>query len=199
MLGLLCARVLPLGFLALLVGCEPLVEADFPDIEVTRPNVQVLPDPASGPSSLTFVFGFDSAKLGANNAGTNAGLQAQGQIAEVKLHRLELTAKGGVADWSFLRTFRALAFVPLKTSSTQLSKTATERQVEIADFARSGNAALGATFSVPLPEPVDLLPLVRPSSSEQHVIDVVVNLGGQPPSVSWTVDVLMSISVKLRQ
>lgn len=199
MLGLIRARVLPLGFLVLLVGCEPLVDADFPDIEVTRPNVPVLPDSASGPASLTFVFGFDSGKLGANNAGTNAGLQAQGQIAEVKLHRLDLTAKGGVTDWSFLRTLRALAFVPLKTSSTQLSKTATMRQVEIADFARSGNAALGATFSVPLPEPVDLLPLVRPSYSEQHVIDVVVNLGGQPPSASWTVDVVMSISVKLRQ
>jgi len=180
-----------LGLLVLQIGCAPLVEADFSDVEVTRPDVPVPAAPISAPSSVTFTFSFDSTKLGANPS-----LAAQSQVAEVKLHRLDLTAKGGVVDWSFIQTFHALAFVPMRNVS---SPTATVRQVEIADYVRNGAVLSGTTFSVPLPEPVDLLPLVRPRSSEYRKIIVVANLGGQMPAVDWTVDVLMSISVKLKE
>ena len=187
MSGWIRARSFPLGLL-LVAGCTPLVTADFPDIVVTLPGIEVPPPPSSAPSSVAFTFSFNSAKLGAN---TN--LQAQSQIVAVKLHRLVLTAVSGVSDLSFIQTLHALAFVPIKNSST------TMRQVEIADYVRSGDASVGATFVVPLPEPVDLLPLMRPSKSEQNKIDVVVNLGGQIPSVIWQVDVSMSISVELRE
>ena len=169
-----------------MAGCTPLVTADFPDIVVTLPGIQV--PPPSSPSAAAFTFSFNSAKLGAN---TN--LQAQSQIVAVKLHSLVLTATGGVSDLSFIRTLHALAFVPLRNSST------TMRQVEIADYVRSGDTPVGSTLTVPLPEPVDLLPLMRPSKSEQSKIEVVVNLGGQMPSVVWQVDVSMSISVELRE
>jgi hypothetical protein len=186
--GLFRGHVFRLGLLLLAAGCEPLVEADFSDIEVTRPNVSVPAAPAFGLSSVPFTFSFDSTKLGAN---TN--LEAQSRIVAVKLHGLDLTSKGGAMDWSFIQTLHALAFVPLKNSTSQ-----SMRQVEIADYVGSGAALVGSTFVVPLPEPVDLLPLLQPSLSEQRKINVVVNLGGHMPTTGWTVDVSMSISAKLR-
>ena len=87
-----------------------------------------------------------------------------------------------------------MAFVPIKNSTSQST-----RQVEIADYERHGDATVGPTFSVPLPEPVDLLRLLQPSSADQRKIVVVVSLGGQLPSLSWTTDVSMSISVELKE
>jgi hypothetical protein len=189
MLGWFFAHVFPLGIL-LVAGCSPLVEAEFPDIVVTRPGVQVSAAPSSAVSSVTFSFSFDSTKLGANNK----NLKAQSQITAVKLHKLELTATSGISNFPPLQTLHILAYVPLKSSSSE-----SMRQVEIADYVGSGNASAGATFTVPLPEPVNLLALVRPSSSEQNKIAVVVNLGGQMPTVSWQIDVSMSLSVELRE
>jgi hypothetical protein len=188
MLGWICARIVPLGFL-LAAGCSAIVEAEFPDIEVTRPGIQVPSAPSSSQSSVTFSFSFDSTKLGAN---TN--LEAQSRIVAVKLHQLQLKATRGISNFPPLQTLHILAYVPLKSSSTE-----SMRQVEIADYVGSGAAKVGSTFTVPLPEPVDLLPLVRPSSLESRKIVVVVNLGGQMPSESWEVDVSMSISVKIQE
>jgi hypothetical protein len=182
------AFILPLGLL-LVAGCAPIVEADFSDIEVTRPDIPVPATGASGPSSVMFTFSFDSTKLGANS-----NLEAQSRIVAVKLHKLDLIAKGGVADLSFIRTLHAFAFVPLAKTTSQST-----RQVEIADYVRRGDEPLGASFSVPLPEPVDILPLLQPSSSEQRKIVVVVNLGGQLPNQNWTTDISMSISVEIRE
>jgi hypothetical protein len=136
-----------------------------------------------------FSFSFDSTQLGAN-----ANLAAQSQIVSVKMHSLELTAKGAVTDLSFIQTLHAFAFVPQSKTTSQST-----HQVEIADYARRGAAPVGATFSVPLPEPVDILPLLQPSSLDQRKIVVVVSLGGQLPSQGWTTDVSMSISVEIKQ
>ncbi len=84
--------------------------------------------------------------------------------------------------------------MPLAKTSYQST-----RQVEIADYERRAEGPVGATFSVPLPEPVDILPLLQPSSADQRKIVVVVSLGGRLPSQNWTTDVSMSISVELRQ
>jgi len=171
------------------VGCAPIVDANFSDVEVTRPDISVPASPVAGPSTVMFSFSFDSTKLGANS-----NLTAQSQLASVKLHRLELAAKGAVTDLSFIQTLRAFAFVPLSKTTAQST-----HQVEIADYVRRGDAQVGTTFSVPLPEPVDILPLLKPSSSDQRKIVVVVSLGGQLPSQSWTTDVSMSIAVQIRQ
>jgi hypothetical protein len=175
--------MLPLG------GCSPIVEAKFSDIEVTRPDIAVPGAGSSGLSSVMFSFSFDSTKLGAN-----ANLEAQSGIASAKLHKVDLTAKGGVTDLSFIQTMHAFAFVPMAKTNSQST-----RQVEIADYERHGSVPVGATFSVPLPEPVDILPLLQPSSADQRKIVVVVSLGGELPSQNWTTDVSMSISVELKQ
>ena len=182
------ACLVPLCLL-LAVGCSPVVEAKFSDIEVTRPDIAVPGAGTSGLSSVMFSFSFDSTKLGANS-----NLEAQSGIASAKLHRLDLTAKGGGTDLSFIQTLHAFAFVPMAKTNYQST-----RQVEIVDYERHGSVPVGATFSVPLPEPVDILPLLKPSSSDQRKIVVVVNLGGDLPSQDWTADVSMSISVELRQ
>jgi len=175
--------------LLLAAGCSPVVDASFTDIEVTRPDISVPGSPIASLSSVMFSFSFDSTKLGAN-----ANLTAQSQIVAVKLHSLELTAKGAVTDLSFIQTLHAFAFVPISKTNSQST-----HQVEIADYVRHGDAPVGATFSVPLPEPVDILPLLQPSSADQRKIVVVVSLGGLLPTQGWTTDVSMSISVEIRQ
>jgi hypothetical protein len=190
-MGRLRARNCPLGLLGLLLlaACSPIVDASFSDIEVTRPDIPVPPAMIAGASSVMFSFSFDSTKLGAN-----ANLTAQSQIVSVKLRSLELTAKGAVTDLSFIQTLHAFAFVP--KAKTNFDST---QQVEIADYEQRGNQPAGATFSVPLPEPVDILPLLQPSVTDQRKIVVVVNLGGQLPSQSWTINVSMSLSIELKQ
>jgi len=174
----------------LFAGCSPIVEADFSDIVVTRPDIQILAAPTAGLSSVTFTFSLDSTTLGANS-----NPSAQNRIASVRLHRLSLTEKTGTLDLSFIQTLHALACVPKDKSSTTVSS----RQVEIADYVRLVDLPVGATFDVPIPEPVDLLPLLRPSSTEPRRIVVIVNLGGELPTTGWNVDISMSLSIELRQ
>jgi hypothetical protein len=158
-------------------------------IDVSRPDISIPAAPSASISSVTFNFVLDSSKLGANWS-----LDAQDNITEVKLHRLALTAKGGISDISFIQTLHALACVPINKNSTLSS-----RQVEIADYARQTTPPPGPTFEVPLPEPVDLLPLLRPAKSEPKKILVIVNLGGTLPTLDWKADVSLSLSVKFRQ
>jgi hypothetical protein len=185
------ARVLgPLLLAGWAAACSPIVDAKFDEVQVTGPDVSV--PPAAGLSSVTFTFTFDSSQLGANQS-----LEAQSGLVSVKLNQLSLTAKSGVSDLSFIRELRATALVPLKSSTSQDTKTV--RQVEIADYVRRSDGQVGATFLVPLPEPVDILPLLKPSSTEWRRIVLVVNLAGQLPNQSWVTNVSMAVSVELRQ
>jgi hypothetical protein len=190
-MGRVCVSMFPLGLL-LAAGCAPVVDAKFSDIEVTRPDIPIPPAGPGGTSSLPVTFSFDSTFLGANS-----NLEAQSQIVAVDMNKLSLTAKTGVTDLSFIRTLHALAYVPLKNS--YLLSGQSSRQVEIADYERRSDTEVGPTFSVPLPEPVDILSLMQPSSLDQRKIVVVVSLGGQLPNQNWTIDVSMSISVELKQ
>ena len=111
-----------------LAACSPIVEAQFSDIEVTRPNISIPPAPTAALSSVTFSFSIDSSRLGASSKP-----EVQQGIVAVKLHRLALTAKTGITDLSFVETLHALACVPTSKTSTLSA-----RQVEIADYTRSG-------------------------------------------------------------
>ena len=182
-------RRLLLGLAALLAGCSPIVDGEFSDIEVTRPDITIPAVTTATQPAVTFSFSIDSTPLGAN-----ANPEAQDGIVSVKLHRLALTAKSGVTDLSFIETLHALACVPISKTSTLSS-----RQVELADYEREFDLPAGKTFEVPIPEPVDLLPLLRPSSTEPRRILVIVNLGGALPTTQWQADVSMSLSIEIRQ
>jgi hypothetical protein len=175
-----------------LVGCAPVVDASFSDIEVTRSDIPVPPAPAIGPTTVPFQFTVSSGQLGANY-----DPDAQSRIRALDLLQLSLTAKTGTSDLSFITSLHAVAFVPL--GKTKETKDMTTRQVEIADYVRRGDAVAGPTFVVPLPEPVDLLPLLRPSKPEPPWITVSVSLGGELPTVSWTADVSMALSMEVHQ
>ena len=182
-------RALLLGLAGLFAGCAPVVDGKFSDIEVTRPDITVPPvSPGTAPSA-TFTFSINSSPFGATS-----NPEAQDGIVAVKLHRLALTAKSGITDLSFIESLHALACVPISKNTTQSA-----RQVELADYQRKSNAPVGATFEVPIPEPVDLLPLLRPSSTEPRSILVIVNLGGELPTTQWNADVSMSLSIEIRQ
>jgi hypothetical protein len=182
-------RVFLAGLVLSLAACAPIVEAQFPDVEVTRPDISIPPAPTAALSSVTFSFSLDSSKLGASSKPT-----AQEGIVSVKLHRLALTAKTGILDLSFIQTLHALACVPTSKTSTLSA-----RQVEIADYARVSQTATGATFEVPILEPVDLLPLLRPTAGEPRSILVIVNLGGELPTTEWKADISMSLAIEIRQ
>jgi hypothetical protein len=182
-------RLLAMGLAIAFAGCSPVVEAEFSDIEVTRPGIQILGVGASSQQSVTFTFPIDSGSLGSSTKP-----EVKQGITAVQLHRLSLTATSGVSDLSFIQSLHALACVPINKSTT-----VSARQVEIADCVRQPDPPASATFEVPIPEPVDLLPLLRPSSTEPNRILVIVNLGGVAPTVAWTVDISMSLSLKLRQ
>jgi hypothetical protein len=186
------ARVLAdVWFLAslALAGCTPIVDAKFSEIEITRPDIPVPASVPSAPTSIPFSFSFDSSKLGASQKP-----EFQQQIAKVQLDGLTLTAKSGISDLSFIQTLRIVAYVPTKVGSLP-----SEQQVEIADYERRETSPVGAIFSVPLPEPVDLLPLLRPSELELRRIVVQFNVGGQLPTTVWTTDITMSLSVELKE
>jgi hypothetical protein len=187
------ARFLLAGLAAVCAGCSPVVDAEFSRIEVSRPDIQIPGVPSAQVTSVTFNFSIDSSGLGASYKP-----DSQDNITEVKLHRLAFTAKSGISDVSFIQSLHALACVPTSKTSSQSS-----RQVEIADYARDSSrqdaAPPAPTFEVPLPEPVNLLPLLRTSQSEPKRILVIVNLGGTLPTVDWKADVAMSLSVKFRQ
>jgi hypothetical protein len=183
------ARLLVSGLAVLLAGCAPVVDAEFSEIEVTRPDIPVPPAVSAAMSSVIFSFPIESGSLGAS-----ANPDAQDGIISVRLHRLALAAKSGISNWSFIQTLHALACVPINKTSTLSS-----RQVEIADYVRQVESPDSTTFEVPIPDPVDLLPLLRPSKSEPRRILVIVNLGGTLPTSEWKADVSMSLSVKLRQ
>jgi hypothetical protein len=172
----------------LLAGCSPLLEAEFNEVKIERPDVQVSPATTTN-APVTFSFAFDSSKVGANS---NPG--SQSMMKAVKLKSLSLTAKSEVTDLSFIRTLHVLAYVPLLKSLTQSSN-----MVEIANYERRTNETIGNVFSVPLPEPVDLLPLLRPSLTDKRNIDVVVNIGGSLPTKTWTTDVALTLSVEIKQ
>ena len=173
-----------------LLGCSPIVDGSFSDVQVTRLDIGVPAAPTSDPTTVHFQFSFTSGQLGAT---TN--LEAQSQIRSAKLVRLRLTAKTGISDLSFIRTLHAVAFIPASKSTT----TETNKQVETADYEQRGTPVVGPTFDVPLPEPVDILPLLRPSKTEPAKIVVSAYLGGTLPMVSWTVDVLMDLSVEIHE
>lgn len=173
-------------------GCSPVVDARFSEIEVDRLDIAVPAAPSAGINTVDFQFAFSSGQLGAN---TNP--DAQSRIRSADLERLSITAKTGISDLSFIQGLRAVAFIPADKSSSTLK---TSKQVEIADYQKSQNATTaGQTFQVPLPEPVDLLPLLRPSSTEPARVIVSVSLSGQLPTVSWTTDVAMVLSVDIHE
>ncbi len=172
-------------------GCSPVVDAQFPDLEVTRPDIPILAATTAGLSSVPFQFSLQSGTLGASS---NPDVQAG--IVAVKLHQLVLTAKTVISDLSFIQTLHALACVPIRSTP---STTVSARQVEIADYVRKAPLPASATFDVPIPEPVDLLPLLQPSPTEPNRIVVIVNLGGELPTTPWTADVSMSLSIEMRQ
>jgi hypothetical protein len=171
---------------ATLLGCSPVVDAKFSQIEVSRLDVPVPAAPSGALAVVDFQFYLSSGQLGASSNPSNQSL-----IRSVELEQLALTAESGITDLSFIATLHAVAFVPLSKSTLQ----ETSRQVEIADYKRGHDSGVGSTFDVPLPEPVDLLPLLRPSGTESSTIVVSMSLGGQLPTVSWTTNIGMALSV----
>jgi len=183
-----------LGYVAALVfaGCSPVVDANFSEIEVDRLDIGVPAAPSAAATTVYFQFAFSSGQLGAN---TNP--DAQSRIRSVELQKLSITAKTGISDLSFIQTLHAVAFIPADKSSSTYR---TSKQVEIADYERrQDTTTVGKTFQVPLPEPVDLLPLLRPSKTEPAKVIVSVSLGGQLPTVGWTTDVAMVLSMAIQE
>lgn len=172
---------------ALFGACSPIVDAEFSEVEVTCPGIQIPAAPSAGKATVNFTFSLNSKNLGAN---TN--LAAQNQIDAIELRESSITAD--FTNLAFIDTLHAVAFVPIKGSN----KTPGGPVIEIADYVHRPGKSVGKVLTLPPPAPVDVRPLLRPDANQQAVIVVVVNLTGDLPTTTWTAEVDMLLSMRVQ-
>lgn len=182
-----------LSLLTLWVACSPNIDAEFPEVEVTYPNLEApayiaIPNVPADPQ-ITLSFELDSRNIGASALPAN-----QKRFQAATIYQVTLTATSGVSDLSFIRKLRIVAELP---ASNQVP-TAPTPKIEIGYYERQGDAPIGPVFTFPLPVPVDILPLIRPSQSDQRKIIVTITAGGTLPNVGWTADVVMRLSARFK-
>jgi hypothetical protein len=180
--------------LALLVACAPSIDAEFPEVEVTYPNLQApayipIPNVPTDPQ-ITLSFELDSRNIGASALPVN-----QNRFQSAVIYQVTLTATSGVSDLSFIRKLQIVAELP----ASNQAPTAPTPKIEIGNYERQGEAPIGPVFNFPLPVPVDILPLLRPSQSDQRKIIVTIIAGGTLPNVGWTADVVMRLSAHFKE
>jgi hypothetical protein len=184
-------RAWKLGLLALCLGCTASVDADLPLVEVTFPN-QSLPGglPVAGETSATFSLRFSSTSIGASTS-----TSSQKRIEKADAQALTIRATSVVTDFNFLRHLRMVATLPSPT----LASSGVPPAVELVDYTRPSDAAIGTELVIPIDPPVSILPLLRPKEASQRKIILNFEIAGQLPSTSWNADVTFAVSASLTQ
>jgi len=174
---------------ALLLGCTPSVEIDAPDIEITQPNLQfpAAPARAGAGTSVQGQFRFTTNKLGAANSPDAGSLK---QIERLSITRVILKADTGIQDFGFLDHLTVVA-----ANNYYATQSSPDWPViQILDYQASPGVQTGAELQLPLDTPVNMLPLWGHTS-----LYVTVTASGDPPTFPWSVDVVFSLSLKLRE
>ena len=174
---------------ALVCGCAPSVEIDAPDIEITQPNLQFPAAPAGvgAGTSVTAAFRFTTNKLGATN---NPDAGALKNIERLQITRVVLKANTGIADFSFLDRLTVVAANTSYTTESSPGRPA----IQVVDYQAPSEVAIGPVLQLPLPAPVDMLPLWGHTS-----LYLTVTATGNLPNVDWSMDVVFSLSLKIKQ
>jgi hypothetical protein len=181
-LGLVLAGVL-------LLGCTPSVVIDAPDIEITQPNLQfpAAPAPAAAGTSVQGQFRVTTNKLGATNSPDAGSLKL---IERLLITRVALKAKTGIQDFGFLDHLTVVA-----ANNYYATASSPESPViQIVDYQAPAGVQTGSVLQLPLDTPVNMLPLWGHTS-----LYLTVTATGNPPKSPWSVDVVFSLSLQLRE
>jgi hypothetical protein len=173
----------------LAIGCNPSVEIDAPDIEVTQPNLQfhsALAGAGAGTSATGF-FQISTAKLG---AASNPDAGTLKNIERLQITRVVFKADTGISDFSFLDHLTVMgANLGYATQSSPGRPV-----VQILDYQADPDVLVGAVLDLPLDPPVDMLPLWG-----YPRLYLTFTATGAPPQVDWSIDVVFSLSLKITQ
>ena len=165
-----------IALLALLAGaCSFTAEADIPEADVTQRGVGMPGMPQAhllGDVSVSGSFTFASA----NTA------WAKHMNSEVSVRQVTVTAASGLPNLDFIKSAQL----------TMSDPTIAESTTEIANYQRSDATLSSSVIDISMPAPVDITTLW---SAEKTVIGVQVT--GQVPEQSWTVDVTMKLAGKI--
>ena len=157
---------------ALASGCSPSFEASLPDVEITQHGLVMAaaPGPAhSGDASVTSSFTISS----------SIAAWAKRMNSKVFVHKVTLTASGGLPNLDFIKSALVTATAPSISEST----------TEIANYARSVDAQSSSSIEGTRPAPTEITSLW---SADQVVISLRVT--GQLLEQAWTVDVTLKLS-----
>jgi hypothetical protein len=174
---------------ALLLGCTPSVVIDAPDIEITQPNLQfpAAPARAGAGTSVQGQFRVTTNKLGAANNPDAGSLKL---IERLLITRVALKANTGITDFGFLNQLTVVA----SNNSYSTESSPGWPVIQIVDYQADPGVQTGAVLQLPLDTPVNMLPLWGHTS-----LYLTVTATGDPPTFPWSVDVVFSLSIKLRE
>ena len=153
-----------------LPGCVLSAEGELPDVEVTEHDVAIPgapPNPRGGDVAIAVSFA---------QKPTRAGLNRR-SLAEVRVLGVEVAAKSGVPDLSFITSLRLLA------TSTE-AQAAGKAPVEIGRFVRSESGAAGPILQMNNAVPPDVTELWK-SAELVFTLEAV----GRMPNLAWTADI----------
>jgi len=174
---------------ALLLGCTPSVVIDAPDIEITQPNLQfpAAPARAGAGTSVQGQFKVVTNKLGSANSSDAGSLK---QIERLLLTRVALEANAGIQDFGFLDHLTVVASNNYDSTESSPGWPV----IQIVDYQANPGVQTGAVLQMPLATPVNMLPLWG------HTwLYLTVTATGDPPTFPWSVDVVFSLSLRLRE
>jgi hypothetical protein len=150
---------------SLLGACTVSVEADVPDVEVVQHDVEF----AGVPFAAT--LGEVSTEMSFTRARPDLHLPA-GFDPSVKAMKIDLVAKTGVSDFSFIRSLR-ITMAPMDGSTA----------VELINYEKADGAVVGSTLTIPSVNPVNILDQWKADSAV-----FTVQIAGSLPEVGWTID-----------
>jgi hypothetical protein len=169
-LPLAALSALVLSTLVLAGGCVLSAEGELPDVEVTEHDVAIPAAPANprgGDVAVTVSFAQKPARAGLNRR----------SFSEVRVLGVEVSARTGVPDLSFLTSLR------LSATSAE-AQAAGKPPVELGRYQRTESGAAGAKLVMAHPAPPDVTELWR--SAE---LVFTLEAAGRMPNVAWTADI----------
>ncbi len=167
-----------IALLALLCGCAPRIDAELPDVVVTQHEVEI---PGWLPESILG----DPPPISYDQKHAETGI-ARTAYSAVTVYELALEARAGVKDLSFIRRLRVTIADAERAGEPGAA-------VEIARYERTGSEPVGPVLLIARDPPADVLDVWRAETSR-----VTVEMAGNLPTESWSVDVSIRASAKLR-
>jgi hypothetical protein len=158
--------------LMLASGCVLSAEGELPDVQVTQHDVSIPAAPSIAAAAAESVPVTVSFSQKPSRAGLN-----RSAFSQVRVLGVEVSAKSGVPDLSFVTSLRLWATSPE-------AQDAGEAPVEIGNFDRAEQGAAGAQLTIDNANPPDVTDLWKASE-----LVFTLTARGRMPDVAWTADI----------